>query len=291
MELLLKVEDRGYPTDYLLARLRARRRGYGECVAAEPYFAAWKSLLREYRWVYLQMNSTLREIFRPFFILMEIRTVSQYLRYKTKGHTKGAEVLGLSLLSKAMRASLTQSGAMADLLAGIETGFSPLCGGFTGLAGTFAREGLRGVEERLLNTFLEHVVLTKQHPDIKHFFILLIDSRNIVALYKHLRWDMDRFPPFVRGGLTSEKKLRGVFAARDVSGIAPLVKHLTGREIASPAAGNIESASLRWISRALLRCAREPLSIAFILNYLWLCLMESRKTPTGAAMSEGGQAE
>ena len=89
MELLESIEDRGYPFEYLLSRIRGRRSKlisdwnpliydigsleylyparYRGFVTEKSPEGIWKVLIREFRWVYTQMNEKLREIFCPFF--------------------------------------------------------------------------------------------------------------------------------------------------------------------------------------------------------------------------------
>ena len=93
MNLLQSPEGSGYPAEYLIARLQARRASfvkewddiisgpvtvetmlpayYGDLVAEYAKESVWKRMLKEYRWVYLQMNRGLRNMFRPFFLYSE----------------------------------------------------------------------------------------------------------------------------------------------------------------------------------------------------------------------------
>ncbi len=54
----------------------------------------WRNLMREYRWVYLQMNRGLRRIIRAFFLYVELRTLFICLRHgKTKRPAAVEELL------------------------------------------------------------------------------------------------------------------------------------------------------------------------------------------------------
>ena len=109
MEFLKKVKEGDYPTDYLLTRLRIRRAsltkdlmGQGiDSIAGRSEGDIWESLLRDYQWVYDQMNKRLHEIFQPFFLYAELRTIIICLRYKKAADkNKIKNVLLLSLLSE-----------------------------------------------------------------------------------------------------------------------------------------------------------------------------------------------
>lgn len=72
--------------------------------------------MREYRWVYFQMNEGLRKIFYPFFLYTELRTLFLCLRRKNDKPAKWAdELLETSLLSNGLKKVLAES---PDLAAG-----------------------------------------------------------------------------------------------------------------------------------------------------------------------------
>ena len=76
MEFLKKVKEGDYPTDYLLTRLQDKKGIFNKrpdgsrhrfnCRALWERGDIWESLLRDYQWVYDQMNKRLHEIFSPF---------------------------------------------------------------------------------------------------------------------------------------------------------------------------------------------------------------------------------
>src|SRR5208282_4010036 len=102
VEFLRKIDDRGYPTEYLLSRIRGRRAHliadwrplvmsaspvdrlaltrYGSIMTDDYPEAIRQYLLKEFGWVYSQMNRTLRKIFRPFFLYTELSTIFICLR-------------------------------------------------------------------------------------------------------------------------------------------------------------------------------------------------------------------
>ncbi|MDI6729327.1 MAG: V-type ATPase subunit [Thermodesulfovibrionales bacterium] len=271
MEIFERIEDRGYPTDYLLSRVRSRRMLYRNFIAGESPVEIWRRLLKEYRWIYIQMNETLRNIFQRFFIYFELRTIFMCLRYKKGEYEKIEELLYFSLLSDDLKELLMGSDIMTAI-GGVGDAFLSISDRFVGLKETFIKDGLRGLEQELTNVYLENTIDSKLHHTIKDFFRYIIDSRNIIAVYKHIRWQMHDYPSFVNGGSVREARLRRIFERRDISGITTLVQKLTG---IMTDAGNIENSLLKRTTRFLRKAARDPLCIGVILDHLWKCYVET----------------
>jgi len=274
MELLLKTEERYYPTDYLLSRVRGRRRKYRGLIADESPEGIWGRLLKEYQWVYLQMNRYLQVIFQPFFIYSELRTIILCLRHKAGGE-KIDDLLTFSLLSDRFKGFLKEDLGIEAVIKGIEDVFLTISSKFEGLVSVFARDGLRGVEQKLVDACLEHSMDLKPHTVMRDFFAYLIDRRNIINLYKHLRWGIPDCPSFVAGGCIKEESLIRIFRKQDISALLTLIRGRTGISIRSHDATDIERSLLEGLTVFLRRSRRDPLCIGVILDYLWLCYMET----------------
>jgi vacuolar-type H+-ATPase subunit C/Vma6 len=276
MEIFERIEDRGYPTDYLLSRVRSRRMLYKNFIAGESPVEIWRRLLKEYRWIYIQMNETLRNIFQRFFIYFELRTIFMCLRYKKGEYEKIEELLYFSLLSDDLKKLLVGSDIMTAI-GGVEGAFLSISDRFVGLKETFIKDGLRGLEQELTDVYLENTIDLKPHHTIKDFFRYIIDSRNIIAVYKHIRWQMHDYPSFINGGSIKEARLRRIFERQDISEITTLVQKLTG---IITDAGNIENSLLKRTTRFLRKTARDPLCIGVILDHLWRCYVETIEVGT-----------
>jgi hypothetical protein len=297
MELLLRLEDRGYPVEYLLSRIRGRRSRlindwrpliydaapmdylgsarYQGFVRDRSPEGVWRSLLREHRWVYSQMNGGLREVFRPFFLYAELRTIFICLRHlKEQKSGKTEDLLGDSLLSAAIAKILSSSEGLPSAVRGIERAFLQLSGQFVGLTDALEAEGLRGVEQRLTNTYLSIVVDTGLHPLMKIFFARLIDSRNIMGVYKYLRLEKRSALQFIPGGMIPEAKLRSIVEKGDLFGVNSLVREFSGVKIEMPDPTKVETALYKGMTRFLKKEGREPFGAGPILGYLWKCSIE-----------------
>ena len=299
LELLRRTADGGYPVDYLLSRIRGRKghfirdwnfllsdiapleylatTRYGTFMADNSPDAVWRHLLREFQWVYFQMNRRLWDIFWPFFLYSELKTIFICLRY-IEGERDGkiGRLLSPSVLSEKVKKALQSSHDITSAVKGIEGLFLPLSSAFSGLTEILDREGLRGVEELMTETFLGHTVRSKIHFVIKDFFVRVIDSRNILALYRHLKHDTKGSSPFLSGGSISKKKLLELSKLKNTFELSSLVGKLTGITVERPDTATIENALYRGMTSFLRKAGREPLGIGLILDYLWRCSLEAR---------------
>lgn len=299
MELLRKIENRGYPTEYLLSRIKGRRdylikdwrplifnlspdgylstTRYRDMVTERSAEGVWRYFQKEFNWVYFQMNKGLHNIFRPFFQYTEINTILFSLRYKAgREDKKLEELLSFSLLSEELKNIIMNSENIISAVEGVEDIFASLSDRFRGIKKIPVKFGLKEIEQRLTNIYLEHMIDSKLHPVIREYFISIIDLRNIVSLYKYLWWDIKTSPHFIRGGSINPKTLGEAMDSKDIFRIGFIIKKLTGIKIESPDATNIENCLLRWIKRSLVRVGRETSGIGLILDYLWKCYLEVR---------------
>ncbi len=297
MELLRHLEDRGYPVEYLLSRIRGRRSRlisdwrplvydnepmdylasarYQGCVRERTPEGLWRSLLREYRWVYGQMNGQFREIFRPFFLYIELRTIFICLRHLKEGTSgKINELLADSLLSREIVELLSAGKDVSSAVEEIEQAFLAQSPEFGGLTDALDADGLRGVEQRLTNTYLAVVAACSLHPLMKQFFRHLIDSRNIMSAYKYLRIEKRAAPAFIPGGTIPVERLEAVISKNDLFGASALVRDCFGIRIETPDSTKLEIALYKGMTRFLKKEGREPFGAGPILDYFWKCSLE-----------------
>ncbi len=298
MELLCSPADRGYPAEYLLARIKGRRARLikdwkrltydtGLFDASSPSvsdglfktklpMSIGAELVREYRWVYEQMNRRLRRIFAPFFLYTELRTVFMCLR-RLKDRKAGAldELLATSLLSDAMKDILMVSEDLKTAVARIEALFSSRSPRYAGLAATLDSEGLRVVEQQLTDCYLSETVKSRLHPLVKEFFSSLIDARNVISLYKYLRLDIDKQPSFISGGTIPDARLQEIARSEDLLKTAAFIQELTGIPVERPDPTSVELALYRGITRRLRKAGRDPFGVGPVLDYLWRCSIEA----------------
>jgi vacuolar-type H+-ATPase subunit C/Vma6 len=298
MELLRDMENRGYPRDYLLSRIRVRRSclivDWGAALAsAEPLAAVdltpgrqvsvpdseeavWTSLQREFAWVYSQMEQRTRTIFVPLFLYLELRTIILCLRRRSAGDEGDmAELFRFSLLSARVRGILQGNNDIPAIVAGLDKLFGLMAETGTGLTKAYREGGLAAFEERLSNFYLEQTAHTRLHPVLAEFFSSLIDVKNLIILAKDRRWRIAAPPSFIGGGKLRASHLLDAARAPEMTGASCLLRRVTGTEV-DPTAGNVESILLAAISRMARRAGRETDGIGLILDYLWRCSMQAR---------------
>ena len=132
------------------------------------------------------------------------------------------------------------------------------------------------MERWLTNRYLEHAVTLSLHPVIKKFFVHTIDSRNLITLYKGLRWDLKGEADFVRCGSISGRPLKAAADKGDMFHVLGMIQAFTGVIVQTPDATSVEKALYKGMTHLLRREGREPSGIALILDYLWRCSMEIR---------------
>ena len=300
MILLRDIEDRGYPMDYLLARIHGRRAfllkdwekvlfspdisGYLMSTRYSKFISEYQAdgIRRRYQeelqWMYYQMNKKLRLIFGPCFMYAELGTVLTCLRYHLKKgkKTEIEYILAFSLLSERVMNILSLEADLPFILEMLDKRAAFLSDSPAGLSDIFLTGGLPKVEQTITRTQLEHIMNEPGHPCITRFFISLIDSINIITLYKHLRWGISAKPAFITGGNVKGPVLSAIFHSRDVSEITGLIQKQTGFYVGEPTAASIESALLKGISGQVKKMEGESPDIGLILNYLWRSSLEAR---------------
>ncbi len=298
MGLLQSPADSGYPTEYLLSRIKGRRSGLirdwkrliydatlfesapspttSVLMKAKTPDGVWANLVREYRWVYGQMNRKLREIFGPFFLYSELRTLFICLR-RLEDRKAGVldELLNRSLLSEEMKQVLFLSGDLKAAVSGVERLFAASFKKTAGLMEVLEAEGLRGVEQRLVDWYLAVTASSNLDPFMKLFFSRLIDARNCLSLYKYLRLELKTVPPVIPGGLVPEARLLGIAKMGDLVEVGKLIEEQSGVPVERPDPTMVELALYRGITKWLKKAGRHPFGVAPILDYLWRCSIEA----------------
>jgi vacuolar-type H+-ATPase subunit C/Vma6 len=222
------------------------------------------------------MNGHLREMFGFFFLYSELKTLFICLRHMNDKKTgRVDELLSVSLLSKAMKDVLLTGVDIPSAVSGIERNFTDYSLRFAGLREVFESDGLRGVEQRLTNTYLTMVMQEPLQPLMKKFFMRLIDSRNIISTYKFLRLESKALLSFIEGGNVPRERYTKIADQKDLFGLASLVREDTGIIVETIDPTHVEIALYKGITRFLKRAGRDPLGVGLILDYLWKCSIEA----------------
>lgn len=288
MDLLSEIAANGYPTDYLVARVRGRRadlraaaermrRTGSEAVASDD--AIWDALLIEFDWLRRQMNAGLRQVFAPVFTLFGIKTLVLCLRDRAAERQAAVEdLLRHELFADELRVALRRAPDAVSAVEAIAAAFGPVYGDARGLAEAYGEGGLREFEARLTRDFLQHVAAARLHPAVGRFFAAFIDLRNLMTLYKQLRWGFHDAAAFVPGGTLEPARLREAASRGDSAFLDACVREFAGDAVPALAASEtaLESRLLAHLTRMLRKAGREGDAVELLLDYLWSVYVEAR---------------
>ncbi|KPJ80315.1 MAG: hypothetical protein AMJ58_09005 [Gammaproteobacteria bacterium SG8_30] len=290
MELLRDIAKDGFPTDYLIARVRARRaavtREWRAALArkAPPSTsdeAIWDGLLEEYAWLYGQMDARMRARLAPVLALFELKTLVLCLRNIDAGRREEvARLLEHSLLAEPVVSALRTAGDVRTALAALaEVAPSALGAGAGALEDAYAKGGLKNVENRLVRAWLAQAVKGRLAPSVRAFLVAFIDLRNVVTVYKRLRWEIeDEEPAFIAGGSLLIERLAAASARGAMAQFDALVREVAGRDAPPLAASEtaLETVLLGHLAGRLREDAREGGDVAVLLDYLWRLYVAAR---------------
>jgi hypothetical protein len=222
------------------------------------------------------MNGTLRRIFYPFFLYTELRTIFICLRHaKEKSAGITHDLLAASLLSEEIKTVLATSEDVSAAIAGIERIFRAVSPNFGGLMGLLDEEGLRGVEQRLTHTYLVHTMSMDLNPVIRDLFKRIIDSRNIMSLFKYQRLNSKAAPVFIPGGSITVDRLQDIIKKDNILAVTTLIRELTGIKADTPNPTLIERSLYKGITQFMRKAGRHPFGAEPIIDYLWRCSIEA----------------
>lgn len=288
IDLLREIASDGYPTDYLLARVRGR----SAALAAQwtkvrthglppgtTDDVIWEGFLQELAWLRVQMNRRLRDSLEPVFGLFELKTLVLCLRNKAARRDADIErLLASSQLSDGLRAALLGEPDVPAAVAAIAGAVGSATGEQVSLQHAYAESGLKGFEVRLTRHYLELRTDARLHPVVRAFFATFVDLRNVMTLYKQLRWGIEDAAAFIPGGTVEPSRVRHLCASKDTAGLDLLVREIAGR--AAPplavAEGALETILLGSLTRKLRRAERDDDPVGLVLDYAWRVYIDAR---------------
>lgn len=289
---LLEPLQRNYPEEYLVSRIRGGRSRLIKDWNVPLYSTDLRGFLREfhydfedssflrpllkrYRWLYSEMNDRLRDLFWPYFLFYELKTLIICLRYIKAGYREDAEsllkfsllsikikdiVLALNDFDRVVRSLMEYlSGADIRFLEGYEI---------------FHKKGLQEFERFIYNRSLQYLLTFNLQRPINTFITYQIDMRNVLSLYKSIKWEIITPPEFLSGGKLNLKELERILIQRDLNLFSSILRRLTGLS-----GENIEDILLKGLSSRLRKLSYVD-SIGLILHYLWSFYIELRNLGT-----------
>lgn len=266
----------GYPRDFVLARLRGRggERGAARTVTDE---AIWSGFLDELSWLFGQMNPAMRLDCAPLFALFEMKTIVLCLRNASLERTSArAVLLQRSLLSDPLRAVLSQPGRVAGMVAGLSDSLGGLSSAFKELDTRYFEAGLKGCEDALTRLFVETALRSRLRPYARDFLATFADLRNVMTLYKHLRWELNGPVSLIGGGTLDKSVLTHIIVHADRQALDALAASMTGRRVTAEDEIALETILMSAFTARLARTRRERGGDWLIPSYIWNSYVSAR---------------
>ena len=234
-------------------------------------------LKREYAWLYRQLNARLRRQLLPLFEAAELRTLILCLRYLAAEDRSAMEdLLRLSLLAPPLKRELRVATRVTPLVTALERRLGDTRPEFQGVAKTYLRQGPGGLEQALLGGHLQAALERCRLPVLKMVLAYLIDVRNLLGLYKHLRWQVPLTPPLLIGGEVGPAVAGKLWQAQDMPQLLAFLRKFAGQR-GDPEAVGVEEFLLQGLAARLRRAGRDPLQPALVVDYLWRCYLATRE--------------
>lgn len=238
-------------------------------------------MLAEFEWLYGQMDRALRHRLGPVFVLFELKTIVLCVRNKV-AH-RAIEIDGLlarSLLGAPLRQALTDEPSVQATIAAVTAVVAAAAPAAREAADGYASGGLRGFEDGLMRGYLAHVATAPLDGTVSRFFAAFTDLRNVMILYKQLRWGIADPAAFIRGGTLEPVVFERALASKDPAVVAELSSRATGLKSLAPATteGNLETVLLSTLAQRLHQAARAGGAVAVIVDYLWRKYAEARNS-------------
>ena len=277
--LLRNDAGAGYPRDYVIARLHGRRVRIApaRAVAIAGDEEIWTRFLRELSWLFHQMNEPMRVGHAPLFTMFEIKTIVLCLRHAAPESVEPRRrLLAHSLLSAPLRDILLAPRHVGAVVTGLGQSLGSLSASFADLDARYFEAGLRGCEDAMMRLFLESMGPTRLVVPLRWFFDRFIDLRNLMALYKHLRWELKGPVMLIGGGSIPAATLKDIIFREDRDALDALVTTVTGRAVSAAHELSLETMLLSSLSAGLSRARREHGGEWLVTDYMWSCYVHAR---------------
>ena len=272
----------GYPPAYVLARLHGRRAAF---VLPQPGAAAdagsderiWRAFLDELTWLYRQMDARLRDANAPLFGLFEMKTIVLCLRNAALDRVESQRrLLERSLLSATLRDILGRRRHVGAIVAALGDALGSLSRAFLELDSRYFEAGLKGCEDALMRIYLESLAATRLPAPTRHFLTRFTNVRNLMALYKHVRWEMEGPVVLIHGGTIGIAAFREAAINNDRAALDALVARVAGVQLSAETEIGIETVLLTALSADLKRARRERGGDWLVPEYMWSAYVHAR---------------
>jgi len=300
MKIFKASRQSEYPTDFLVAHLKGRRSrlqiDWDSFAAAEdpaawvhpPWLAPFLRqrqtdgprlfLVDEYSWVRSRMNSKLRRVFFPVFLYFELPNLLTMLRCKAYGNRMDRidALRPLSMLDPSVFTLLRTGSSVEEILQQLEERLATVTGRFGILRQAYIQGGFQALDHELFAAFCSSS-LSLPLPDVVTTFIRgLIDTTNLLGLYKADQWGAGAAPALIPGGTLPERVLR---QAREKNIVEVILERagVADETLADRSGVVLESALYVQLHKVLHRNMHDPSGYGYLLFYLWGLYLFARR--------------
>ncbi len=257
MKLLAPTIPSELPKEALLARLRGRR--------AATFRSDGPPSEEVTDWVCRHMNIRLQRALAPCLELLAMRTLIIALRHALAGEQPPEAIQRDPLLAGPLLRLASAGHASETLVAKLEEALGDDYPFTIGLKKIHRQQGPGGVEQQLVSGFLQHGLAHARDLTVRWLLRDLVDLRNGLAIMKHWQWQVDLLPALIGGGKLPPEVLQRLFSNADRDRLAQLL----GAPGATANVAALERALLLKLTWKLRQAARDPLSLAVVLDFLW----------------------
>lgn len=272
--LLFEPNIEGYPADFLLARIRGRRRGALEVggrmrrESLEP----WAILRAELYWLFNTMNRTMRREFGFCFLYFELRRLLTALRRLSGRSREGMTQLAVqSLLNRELLRQLQNADDVIDAVRLLDITLQQET---PQLETLLVEQGHRRMEGRLLELFFAAATAQTKKKALRGYFRDLIDLHNLLSILKGRRWKLPEPATILSGGTLTPEQWHQSLRVGHEPQLYKAISRISGVEGFD--AESVESALLSRIGQKLHRQARSEPGSFLVLDYLWLRYLQTR---------------
>jgi hypothetical protein len=300
MQLLKPVRQNEYPVDFLLARLKGRseriridwqslRTAADPTALNHPGFMVrhlrehqedgpWVYLFHEFEWVRNRMNTRLRDTFFPVFLYFELFNLLATLRYKEQGNLVARinSIASYSLLDDSLFDLIRSQRSMERCIDQLAQTFAQIAPSFESAWQAYFQGGFPALERAVHEVFFAYWLKRTRSGTLKTFVQHLVDSTNLLGLYKALQWNVDPLPAPVAGGTLAPKDFIRGFEKGSMDTVvrkAGAGGFLTEQETGT----GLESGLFLKLRKILKRNIHEPSGEGYILYYIWENVLFARQ--------------
>lgn len=271
MSILQTIKNNEYPEEYLITKLKSRltEKRFDNIFSEKALQIA---VIEEMKWLFYQMNSKLRKIFSKVFIYFELKTIFSALRFKLGGTGFSEELLTPSLLSSEVKDCIAKNEDILDVVTSISRIFREEALIQPPVEETFLNGGLKSFERQFVKSFLECAVKKNKEKVLEVFFKFKIDERNIISVYKILKWNIETAPELIDGGEVNILEFHKILEKKNIDDVFMVLKILTGIDVDGE---HLEDLLNEGFTNKLKKMTKNIFGRLLIVEYIWKLQMEA----------------